>query len=53
MIPPAHAEDYRRAIPQAELVVLAGLGHAPMEEAPEASLAPVVAFLSRGPGAGR
>lgn len=27
---------------------LPGPGHAPMEEAPEASLAPVPAFLSRG-----
>ena len=51
MIPLAHAENYRRAIPQAELVVLPSLGHAPMEEAPERSLAPVLDFLSRAPSA--
>jgi len=51
MIPHAHAEDYARAIPSAETVVLPGLGHAPMEEAPEASLAPVLAFLSRAASA--
>ena len=51
MIPQPHAEDYRRAIPHAELVVLPGLGHAPMEEAPERSLAPVLDFLSRAPSA--
>lgn len=51
MVPYSHAEDYRRAIPHAETVVLPGLGHAPMEEAPEVSLTPVIAFLSRAPSA--
>jgi pimeloyl-ACP methyl ester carboxylesterase len=51
MIPPTHAADYARAIPCAETVLLPGLGHAPMEEAPESSLAPVLAFLSRAPSA--
>lgn len=51
MIPHTHAADYERAIPHAETVVLPALGHAPMEEAPEASLAPVLDFLSRAPSA--
>jgi pimeloyl-ACP methyl ester carboxylesterase len=51
MIPHTHAADYARAIPHAQTVVLPALGHAPMEEAPEVSLAPVLAFLSRAPSA--
>jgi len=45
MIPHSQAEAYRRLIPATTTVVLPGLGHAPMEEAPAASLAPVLAFL--------
>ncbi len=45
MIPPANAQDYLRAMPNARLVQLPGLGHVPHEEAPEASLPPVLAFL--------
>lgn len=51
MIPHTHAADYERAIPHAQTVVLPALGHAPMEEAPEASLAPVFAFLGRSSSA--
>ena len=47
MIPTANAADYRRAMPQASLVVLPGLGHVPQEEDPSAALAPVRAFLAR------
>jgi pimeloyl-ACP methyl ester carboxylesterase len=46
MIPHSQAEAYQRLIPASRTVVLPGLGHAPMEEAPEASLAPVLAFLA-------
>ncbi len=45
MIPPANAQDYLRAMPRARLVLLPGLGHVPHEEAPAASLPPVLAFL--------
>ena len=45
MIPVANAADYQRAMPQARLVALPGVGHLPQEEAPDASLAAVAAFL--------
>jgi pimeloyl-ACP methyl ester carboxylesterase len=45
MIPFANSADYLRDIPNARLVSLPALGHVPFEEAPEASLAPVMAFL--------
>ena len=45
MIPVANAADYLRALPDARLVTLPGLGHLPQEEAPAASVAPVIAFL--------
>jgi pimeloyl-ACP methyl ester carboxylesterase len=45
MIPFGNAADYRRDIPNATLVPLPGLGHVPFEEAPAASLPPVLRFL--------
>jgi pimeloyl-ACP methyl ester carboxylesterase len=45
MIPPTNAQDYLRAIPQARVVQLPGLGHVPFEEDPDAALAPVRTFL--------
>ena len=50
MIPPAHAQDYLKAMPGARLFTLPGLGHLPHEEAPAESLPPVLAFLSGAPG---
>jgi len=47
MIPVANAQDYLRAIRGSELVVLPALGHVPFEEAPDASLPAVRAFLAR------
>ena len=47
MIPVANAADYQRALPEAELVTFAGLGHLPHEETPAESLRPVRAFLER------
>ncbi len=47
MIPFSNAADYARAIPHASVVALPGLGHVPFEEAPDASLAPVQAFLAQ------
>jgi pimeloyl-ACP methyl ester carboxylesterase len=44
-IPQANAEDYLRAMPDATLHTLSGVGHLVQEEAPAASLAPVSAFL--------
>jgi pimeloyl-ACP methyl ester carboxylesterase len=45
MIPFTNAADYRGAIPHCRLARLAGVGHVPQEEAPDVSVAPVVAFL--------
>ncbi len=45
MIPFSNAADYQRAMPHATLVRLPNLGHVPFEEAPDESLAPVLAFL--------
>jgi pimeloyl-ACP methyl ester carboxylesterase len=47
MIPVANAQDYQRALPDAELVVLPNLGHVPQEEDPQALLQPLQQFLSR------
>ncbi len=47
MIPSGNAGDYQKALPTSTLVLLPGLGHVPMEEAPEASLAPVRSFLAQ------
>ncbi len=44
-VPVRHAEDYLRALPDARVVVLDGVGHVPMEEAPEASAAALRTFL--------
>jgi pimeloyl-ACP methyl ester carboxylesterase len=49
MIPVANAADYLRAIPGAKLVTLPGLGHVPFEEAPDATIAPVLDFLTDSP----
>lgn len=46
MIPLANAQDYLRALPQARLVVLPGVGHVPHEEAVAAGLAAVQSFLA-------
>jgi pimeloyl-ACP methyl ester carboxylesterase len=46
LIPITNAADYLKAMPNARLVRLPGIGHVPQEEAPQASLAPVRAFLS-------
>ncbi len=45
MIPFANAADYLKGMPHAKLVALPGLGHVPQEEAPAASLMPVMEFL--------
>lgn len=46
MIPFDNSTDYLKNLPHATLVPLPGLGHVPQEEAPNASLSPVLAFLS-------
>ena len=56
IIPPAKAADFARGLPDARVVMLPGLGHAPQEEAPARSLGPVLAFLDgtgRGESGGR
>ncbi|MDO9711093.1 alpha/beta fold hydrolase [Paracraurococcus lichenis] len=44
-VPVAHAADYLRVLPDARAVVLPGIGHVPMEEAPAASAAALRQFL--------
>ncbi|MBY0338555.1 MAG: alpha/beta fold hydrolase [Acetobacteraceae bacterium] len=44
-IPASHAEDYRRVLPESQVVVLPRMGHAPMEERPAEGLAALRAFL--------
>ncbi len=51
MIPISNAADYCHDIPDARLVTLPALGHVPFEEAPAASLPPVLQFLAGQPGA--
>lgn len=46
MIPIVNAADYQDALPQSRLVRLPALGHVPQEEAPDRSVAPVLAFLT-------
>lgn len=50
MIPITNAADYLHAIPGSRLVSFADLGHVPQEEAPAASLVPVLTFLHDGSG---
>ena len=47
MIPIANAQDYLKALPNARLVALPGVGHVPQEEAAAAGLAALQAFLGR------
>lgn len=46
-IPPALAQRFVQAMPQAHAVLLPGLGHVPQEEDPQTALAPVLDFLPR------
>jgi pimeloyl-ACP methyl ester carboxylesterase len=46
MIPVANAQDYLRAMRDARLVTLPGVGHLPHEEAAAASLPAVKVFLA-------
>lgn len=43
--PTAHAAEFASRIPGAKSVMYAGLGHIPMEEAPERVMADLLAFL--------
>lgn len=45
-IPVSNAQDYLKAMPQAKLVTLPGVGHVLHEEAPQASVQAVLDFLS-------
>lgn len=49
MIPIANAQDYLKALPNAKLVTLPGVGHVPQEEAAAAGLAALQAFLGATP----
>jgi pimeloyl-ACP methyl ester carboxylesterase len=46
LIAPARAQAFMPLLPQAQLVVLPGVGHVPHEEAPALSLAALQAFIS-------
>lgn len=46
MIPNSNSADYLKALPDARLVLIPGVGHLPQEEAASASVADVEAFLS-------
>lgn len=46
-IPVSNAADYQRLLPRSELVTFPGIGHLPQEEAPQATLPAVRAFLLR------
>jgi len=47
LIPVSHAQDYLKLLHNARLAIVPGVGHLPQEEAPEASLALVRAFLQQ------
>jgi pimeloyl-ACP methyl ester carboxylesterase len=47
MVPATNAADYLRALPDARSVVLPGIGHVPMEEAPAATANAIRQFLTR------
>ena len=47
LIPVRKAQDFQRAMPQAELVVLPQLGHLLQEEQPQSSVQPLLEFLQR------
>ena len=49
LIPVAAAHEFKKRIPQAELVIFENVGHVPMEEVPEESAAAVRAFLADVP----
>lgn len=49
MIPVANAQDYLKALPNAKLVALPGVGHVPQEEAAAAGLVALQEFLARAP----
>jgi pimeloyl-ACP methyl ester carboxylesterase len=44
-VPATHAADYERALPDARTIIMPGIGHVPMEEAPQASAQALRAFL--------
>ncbi|BCF88274.1 alpha/beta fold hydrolase [Paraburkholderia largidicola] len=50
-IPPAHAAEFTRLIPRARSIMYEGLGHIPMEEAPQRVLLDLREFLAQLPTA--
>jgi pimeloyl-ACP methyl ester carboxylesterase len=47
LVPPEHAQQFKDAIPNAQLVMFEGVGHAPQEEIPDQSASVVNDFLNR------
>lgn len=52
LIPFSNSADYMRLLPHATLAAMPAMGHVPQEEAPDASLVPLLAFLREGVHAG-
>ena len=50
LIPVASADWFKARLPNASVTILPGVGHIPMEEAPDAALAPVRTLLDRVSG---
>ncbi len=46
LIPVESVDWFKRVLPQSQVTILDHVGHVPMEEAPDASLAPLLPFLS-------
>lgn len=54
MVPPAHGEAYVEALPgAAELILIAGAGHAVLLEQPDATADALIEFLAEAPAAGK
>jgi pimeloyl-ACP methyl ester carboxylesterase len=49
-IPPVQGERFKRDIANSTLIVYPGLGHVPMEEDPQATVADAIAFLRKASG---
>jgi pimeloyl-ACP methyl ester carboxylesterase len=47
LIPPVHAQQFKKALPMAEVKIFDALGHVPMEEDPAATLVVFKSFLGR------
>jgi len=49
IVAPTTQDELRRALPQAQIITMPGLGHYPSDEKPAEAMAIVEAFLKGGP----